>query len=86
MDYSQRVRLLHADDEPRDLSLAEAVSTVMSWDTTDRSASAIVWDGVRIMVRFDIEAHSTRLVHAGFGLGTWTGGFPGTRKRISSMA
>ncbi len=30
--------------------------------------------------------HSTRLVHAGFGLGTWTGGFPGTRKRISSMA
>ena len=31
-------------------------------------------------------AHSTRLVHAGFGLGTWTGGFPGTRKRISSMA
>ena len=33
-----------------------------------------------------VETHSTRLVHAGFGLGTWTGGFPGTRKRISSMA
>ncbi len=33
-----------------------------------------------------LHAHSTRLVHAGFGLGTWTGGFPGTRKRISSMA
>ena len=33
-----------------------------------------------------VRDHSTRLVHAGFGLGTWTGGFPGTRKRISSMA
>ena len=33
-----------------------------------------------------VARHSTRLVHAGFGLGTWTGGFPGTRKRISSMA
>ena len=35
---------------------------------------------------FTAALHSTRLVHAGFGLGTWTGGFPGTRKRISSMA
>ena len=35
---------------------------------------------------FVADFHSTRLVHAGFGLGTWTGGFPGTRKRISSMA
>ena len=33
-----------------------------------------------------VPGHSTRLVHTGFGLGTWTGGFPGTRKRISSMA
>ena len=33
-----------------------------------------------------VKGHSTRLFHAGFGLGTWTGGFPGTRKRISSMA
>ena len=42
--------------------------------------------GLTAAEEFIGSAHSTRLVHAGFGLGTWTGGFPGTRKRISSMA
>jgi hypothetical protein len=56
-DYNETVRLVLAQGEPKDLSLADAVRTVMSWPTKDRMMAAILRDdGSPIMESSEIEA------------------------------
>ena len=75
------------DFDAMDGELAKLVPPKLSLtDVLDRLRKRLVEQQAKGVTVAQMHEVLTRLVHAGFGLGTWTGGFPGTRKRISSMA
>ena len=61
IDYNEIVSLVRAQGEPEEMSLAEAVRTVMSWpDLRDRMTAAILSNGEPLLDSKQIEAVSKR--------------------------
>ena len=61
IDYDEIVTLIRAQGEPEEMSLAEAVRTVMSWpDLRDRMTVAILRNGEPLLKEKQIEAVSKR--------------------------
>ncbi len=57
IDYNERVRLIREQGEPKEMSLADAVRTVMSWpDVRDRMTAAILCEGESLMDLSQIKA------------------------------
>ena len=57
IDFNERVSLIRGHGEPKEMSLAEAVRTVMSWpDVRDRMTAAILREGEPLMSSSQIEA------------------------------
>ena len=57
IDYSERVTLIRAQGEPEEMSLGEAVRTVMSWpDVRDRMTASILRNGEPLLEKKQIEA------------------------------
>ena len=57
IDYNERVRLIRGQEGPKEMSLADAVRTVMSWpDVGDRMDAEILRDGEPLMTSSQIKA------------------------------
>ena len=57
IDYNERVSLIRGQEEPKEMSLAEAVRTVMSWpDVRDRMTATILREGEPLRDLSEIEA------------------------------